>query len=53
MEGLSGRAEVIIGKQRHGPTGTVPLSFEGQFTRFGNLAKDQINRYRGGRLDAE
>ena len=33
-----GKAEVIIGKQRHGPTGTVPLAFEGQFTRFGNLA---------------
>ncbi|MGK7653330.1 MULTISPECIES: replicative DNA helicase [unclassified Roseovarius] len=39
MERLHGRAEVIIGKQRHGPIGTVELSFEGQFTRFGNLAK--------------
>jgi len=39
MEKLHGRAEVIIGKQRHGPIGTVDLSFEGQFTRFGNLAK--------------
>jgi replicative DNA helicase len=39
MERLHGRAEVIIGKQRHGPIGTVDLSFEGQFTRFGNLAK--------------
>jgi replicative DNA helicase len=35
-----GKAEVIIGKQRHGPTGTVQLSFEAQFTRFGNLARD-------------
>ena len=34
-----GKAEVIIGKQRHGPIGTVELSFEGRFTRFGNLAK--------------
>ena len=34
-----GKAEVIIGKQRHGPIGTVELSFEAQFTRFGNLAK--------------
>ena len=39
MERLHGRAEVIIGKQRHGPIGTVDLSFEGRFTRFGNLAK--------------
>ncbi len=39
MEALHGRAEVIIGKQRHGPIGTVELSFEGRFTRFGNLVK--------------
>ncbi len=37
MERLHGRAEVIIGKQRHGPIGTVSLSFEGRFTRFANL----------------
>ncbi len=39
MEAVHGRAECIIGKQRHGPIGTVELSFEGRFTRFGNLAK--------------
>lgn len=39
MEHLHGRAEVVIGKQRHGPIGTVELSFEGRFTRFGNLVK--------------
>ena len=39
MERLHGKAEVIIGKQRHGPIGTVDLAFEGQFTRFSNLAK--------------
>ncbi len=39
MEKLHGKAEVIIGKQRHGPIGTVDLSFEGRFTRFGNLVK--------------
>jgi replicative DNA helicase len=40
MSLVSGKAEVIIGKQRHGPVGTVELSFEGQFTRFGNLARE-------------
>lgn len=39
MERLHGRAEVVIGKQRHGPIGSIELSFEGQFTRFGNLVK--------------
>lgn len=35
-----GKAEVIIAKQRHGPTGTVGLSFQGEFTRFSDLADD-------------
>ncbi len=39
MENVHGKAEVIIGKQRHGPIGTVELAFEGRFTRFGNLVK--------------
>ncbi len=39
MERLHGRAEVIIGKQRHGPIGNVDLSFEGRFTRFGNIVQ--------------
>jgi replicative DNA helicase len=39
MEQLHGKAEVIIGKQRHGPVGTVELSFDGRFTKFGNLVK--------------
>ena len=43
MERLHGKAEVIIGKQRHGPIGTVELSFEGRFTRFGNLVKPWQN----------
>jgi replicative DNA helicase len=30
-------SEVIISKQRHGPTGTVKLFFDGQFTRFRDL----------------
>jgi replicative DNA helicase len=39
MSSLHGKAEVIIGKQRHGPIGSIELSFEGRFTRFGNLVK--------------
>ena len=39
MEHLHGKAEVIIGKARHGPIGHVDLAFEGQFTRFSDLVK--------------
>jgi len=41
MERAHGRAEVIIGKQRHGPTGTIELQFEAELTRFGNLAREE------------
>lgn len=40
MERAHGRAEVIIGKQRHGPTGTVELQFDAEVTRFSNLARE-------------
>jgi replicative DNA helicase len=37
MDAVHGKAEVIIGKQRHGPTGTVCLQFDAEVTRFANL----------------
>jgi replicative DNA helicase len=38
-EKVHGKAEAIIGKQRHGPTGTVELQFDAEVTRFSNLVK--------------
>ncbi len=35
-----GTAEIIIGKQRSGPTGMVRLVYQGEYTRFENLARD-------------
>jgi len=40
MEDIFGKAEVIIAKQRHGPTGTVQLAFQGEYTRFSDLAQN-------------
>ena len=40
MADAHGLAEVVIGKQRHGATGTVTLKFESKFTRFSDLADD-------------
>ena len=36
---VHGRVEVIIGKQHHGPTGTVELQFDAAVTRFSSLAR--------------
>jgi len=40
MQQVQGKAEVIVGKQRHGPVGTVTLAFEGIYTRFSDLAHE-------------
>jgi replicative DNA helicase len=37
MEEAHNKADLIIAKQRHGPTGTIKLFFEGEFTRFADL----------------
>tara|TARA_R100001244_G_scaffold97768_2_gene73119 strand:- start:1353 stop:2849 length:1497 start_codon:yes stop_codon:yes gene_type:complete len=41
MDQVYGKAEVIIGKQRHGPIGRVELAFDSNITRFGDLSRDQ------------
>ena len=40
-----GIAEIIIGKQRNGPTGSIKLKFFGEYTRFDNLAHDSVGSF--------
>jgi len=40
-----GIAEVIIGKNRHGPVATIDLRFEGRYTRFDNLTHREEAMY--------
>ena len=37
MEQVHNKAELLLEKQRHGPTGKIDLFFEGEFTRFADL----------------
>ena len=39
---LAGQAELIVGKQRNGPTGTVGLTFLAQYMRFENAARERF-----------
>jgi replicative DNA helicase len=41
MDEIHGKAEVIICKQRHGPTGTIKLAFQADVTRFADLAQEE------------
>jgi len=43
----AGTAEIIIGKQRQGATGTVRVKFEGQFTAFSDFHEGQYDQYSG------
>ena len=45
MDQVDGTAEIIIGKQRHGPIGRIVLTFDPNVTRFGNLAKQPQDDY--------
>jgi replicative DNA helicase len=40
-----GKAELIVGKHRHGPTGTVPLTFIREYTRFENYSEEMEEPY--------
>jgi replicative DNA helicase len=47
MEMAHNKAELIIAKQRHGPTGTIKLFFEAEFTRFGDLETQHDDGFGG------
>ncbi|MDC1151792.1 replicative DNA helicase [Pelagibacteraceae bacterium] len=40
MNDVNGLADIILGKQRHGPTGIIKVEFEGIYTRFKDLSKN-------------
>ena len=42
MNDVNGLADIILGKQRHGPTGTIKVEFE-EYTKFKDLSKIKTN----------
>ncbi|WP_421780943.1 replicative DNA helicase [Kiloniella litopenaei] len=40
LDAARNKAEMIVGKQRHGPIGSVELHFNGEFTKFSDLAEE-------------
>ena len=40
MNDVNGLADIILGKQRHGPTGTIKVEFEGIYTKFKDLLRN-------------
>ena len=40
MNDVNGLADIILGKQRHGPTGTIKVGFEGIGTKFRDLTRN-------------
>ncbi len=46
MDEIHGQADLLIMKQRHGPTGNIKLSFDAKYTRFGNfISKEHSDNY--------
>ena len=46
MDEIHAQADLLIMKQRHGPTGNIKLSFDAKYTRFGNfISKDHSSKY--------
>jgi replicative DNA helicase len=44
-EDVKGHAEIIVAKQRNGPTGSIKLAFRADYTRFENLAENESHGY--------
>ena len=46
-KGISGQADIIVAKQRNGPTGDVKLAWFDKFTRFENLSQKPYEEFGG------